>query len=358
MIPDSVKPFIYYEEPGITLLHGDCLEILPLLEAGSVDLILTDPPYGKVRGDFDEAWTNRVAMLGDCKKWIDAMHRTMKHNATLYWFAWPSLAGRIEGLISEKLNPLSHIIWKKPSTVAQKANPDLLRAPMPETERIIMAEPYMSDNIAKGETVYHLKCDELRGFIFEPLRAYLDGERQRAGFTPKQCNEVCGNQMSGHYFTQTQWTLPTRENYEKLQAAFNSKGADMTKDFDVLHKDYRILKKEYDILKRDFDDLKKEFEDLRRPFCLDKNDPKTDVWEFTPPKPSERMGHPTPKPLELITFMCRISSKKDAVILDPFMGSGTTALAAKQLGRKCIGIELEQEYLDMVVERLKQEVLF
>jgi len=56
-----MKP--YHEEKGITIYHGDCLEIAPTL--GKFDVVLTDPPYGKVRGDFDHVWTNRKAMLVD-----------------------------------------------------------------------------------------------------------------------------------------------------------------------------------------------------------------------------------------------------------------------------------------------------
>jgi len=70
----------------------------------------------------------------------------------------------------------------------------------------------------------------------------------------------------------------------------------------------------------------------------------------------EHNGHPTEKPLSLIKWC--LSFFPDAqTILDPFMGSGTTLVAAKQLGRKAIGIEIEQKYCDIAVKRLGQEVL-
>lgn len=67
--------------------------------------------------------------------------------------------------------------------------------------------------------------------------------------------------------------------------------------------------------------------------------------------------HPTEKPLSLIKYLIEIHSNKDDLILDCFMGSGTTALACKQLGRNFIGIEAIKEYVDMANQRLNQEVL-
>jgi len=67
-------------------------------------------------------------------------------------------------------------------------------------------------------------------------------------------------------------------------------------------------------------------------------------------------GHPTPKPLKLFTALIDAFGN-DGIILDPFMGSGTTLVAAKNLGRKAIGIEIEKKYCDIAIERLRQGVL-
>ena len=68
--------------------------------------------------------------------------------------------------------------------------------------------------------------------------------------------------------------------------------------------------------------------------------------------------HPTQKPVALMEFFIDILSDKDDLILDPFMGSGTTLRAAKDLGRRVIGIEIEERYCEIAVKRLAQEVLF
>lgn len=72
-----------------------------------------------------------------------------------------------------------------------------------------------------------------------------------------------------------------------------------------------------------------------------------DIWEFTQEMKNE---HPAPFPVALIERI--ISSTNANLILDPFMGSGTTAIAAKKLGRSFVGIEISPEYIDLAKRRM------
>jgi DNA modification methylase len=72
---------------------------------------------------------------------------------------------------------------------------------------------------------------------------------------------------------------------------------------------------------------------------------------------TEKNGHPCPKPIKWMTWCVNRGSEEGQTILDPFMGSGTTLRAAKDLGRKAIGIEIEPKYVEIAIKRLSQEVL-
>ena len=79
------------------------------------------------------------------------------------------------------------------------------------------------------------------------------------------------------------------------------------------------------------------------------------VWAI--PFDRDPNDHPCAFPLEIARRPILSSSDEDDTILDPFMGSGTTLVAAKQLGRKAIGIEIEERYCEIAAKRLAQEVL-
>ena len=337
---------------GQTIIHGDCREVLPL----TCDAVITDPPYFRVKSAaWDRQWNTEglfLEFIGSlCDQWRDGLAA----NGSLYCFASPRMAARVEVEVGKRFNVLNRITWVKPDPRCElnrgaarsgQANMESLRHWWPRTEAIVFAEHYGADSAAKGESGYQTRCDELRGFIFEPLRAYLDSERERAGVAKPQIDEAWrawrksrNGGMSSHWFSRSQWALPTAENYEWLRGTLSS-----------LNGNGKYLRREYE-------DLRREYEDLRRPFSVNKDVPYTDVWTF-PTVQAYPGKHPCEKPIEMMTHIVKASTQAGAAVLDPFMGSGTTLVAAKQLGRKCIGIEMEEKYCEIAAERLRQGVLF
>lgn len=339
---------------GYALACGDALAELRKLPDNSVDLIATDPPYYKVKGEaWDRAWDTPSKFLAWIGELADEWRRVLKPNGSLYVFASPKMSARVECVIGERLNVLNNITWRKhdgtdnEGGLWSRASKETLRRYFEQKECIIFAEHYGSDNIAKGEAGYAAKCDELRGFVFEPIRAYLDGERLRAGVEKQQINEAWqkwknspGGGMASHWFSQSQWALPTRANYEWLRETFTR-----------LNHGGEYLRRDYEYLRRDYEDLRQEYETLRRPFAVTADVPYTDVWTF-PTVGYYKGKHVCEKPLAMMRHIVAASSRPGAVVLDCFCGSGVTGEAARQLGRVFIGIDADAHWVAQAGERI------
>lgn len=340
------------------IIQGDCLEEMKKLPPNSINLIYTDPPYFKVKNEpWDNQWENPAKFID----WIDQLceewQRILKPNGSLYVFASPKMAARVECKIGEYFNVLGNIRWIKAEGWHHKSVKEELRSYLSPWEACIFAEHFGSDNIAKGEAGYGVKCDELRGFVFEPIRAYLDGERKRAGIKREDCNAACGfaripgGMASRHYFSSSQWCLPTEEHYKALQELFNSNQSGRpVPPYEQFHEAPRARfepnprpdANEY---------LRADYEDLRRPFQVTSEVPYTDVWDF-PTVGYYEGKHPCEKPIEMSRHVIAASSRPGDVVLDCFGGSCHVADACIQLNRRYIIIEQNAEYCRQARKRV------
>ena len=179
---------------------------------------------------------------------------------------------------------------------------------------------------------------------WEPIRNYLNEEAEKCGGR-KIWKEMLGNYMGRHYFIRSQWMLPTREAYEKMQA--------FGLPYNAFKKDYDELRTLFGVQGKGYDDIKKDWY-ATRAYFNNTHDNMNNVWHFARASQEERQdcgGHATPKPIALCARAIKSSSREGESVLDLFGGSGTTLIAAEQLGRKCFMMELDPHYCDVIVAR-------
>jgi DNA modification methylase len=176
---------------------------------------------------------------------------------------------------------------------------------------------------------------------WEPIRKYLDDERIKLGWTKGDYNKILNaTNKSQHHLSTSHFGLITEQDYKKLRdyCITNNKNA---------------FNKEYDEIKKEYDELKKEHYSTIAYFD-NTHDKMKDTWSMGITANEERAatgGHATPKPLELCQRVIKSSCPQDGLVLDAFLGSGSTLIAAEQTNRKCYGIELSEKYCDVVVNR-------
>jgi len=317
----------------------DCVEGLKQLEDNSVDLGVIDPPYNISIDEWDK-FDDEKYML-----WIeeicDELIRVTRKNGSIYIFGDFRFIGDIKVMMNRKDVKLnSWIIWDKGSK-AQNST----RSYVNVTEHILFyVKGIMKDLDIPTE--------------LNSVREYLREEKNKSKYTNKQFNEMfskfynkigCRDRsVIEHYFSEMQWVFPSKEIYNKIlqQTGF------FNRNYEDLKKEYKSLIFTFNVdnirLKRNPRD-KREFKNEEQLM--------PNTWYFNNKYEMTLYNHPTIKPLELIKTIIKASSNKEDVVLDPFMGSGTTAVACKQLNRYFIGFEISKEYCDIANKRLKQQNL-
>ena len=318
----------------IELMQGDCLERMKEIESGSVDMVLTDPPYFKVKNEsWDRQWNKPEAFLSWLELCVVQWHRILKPNGSLYCFASPQMGSRVELRISKYFSINNNLVWSKPTGRWKQAHKEGLRTFFPSTERIIFAEHYGADKIFI-DGCDKLKATELTGFVFEPIRAYLD----RLPCSYDEAGKALGWTSASirHCFTGGDkfWRMPTEVKYNAISDSFPG-----------------IFHLEYEELTSWHRELKKEREFLRRPFNVTAKVPYTDVWTFDPVR-AYAGKHPCEKPQDMLRHIINASTRQNAMVLDCFMGTGSTGIACHDLNRKFIGIELDDNYFKIAQERI------
>ena len=320
---------LYYQDDYVTLYHGDCLEVLPSLDV-KADALLTDPPYFKVKNEtWDRQWAKSDEFLLWIGSFLDTAKPLLAPHASVWMFASPQLATDVEITVRDRFRVLNSIRWTKTAGWHQRASLDTLRSFLTPWEGIIFAEQYADQY---GDASEALRCE-----VYAPIRQYLNRLRESAGVTVQDVNLAwqkdrgTKGQTPGHWFSKSQWLMPTAEHYAWFLSAFALDGTGH----------------EY---------LRREYEYLRRPFTPSSRALATDIWDFAPVKPYPGK-HPCEKPAPLLQHMIETSTRPGALILDPFAGSGSTLVAARNVGRRAIGVELEERYCETIASRLAQGAL-
>ena len=303
----------------IKLLQGDCLIESKKIKNGSVDLILTDLPYGNMRGAQLDGWG------GTKTNWDNAITPSKVHK----------LANRIL-----RMNGRMVLFSQEPYTTELVKN---AHDNVPFAYRMIWEKDHFANSlIAKKAPVSYFedilifsKTHDTEGL--HPLREYFAKVLEYIGDTRSKIIETIG-QRADHTFrtNSTQYALCTEATYDALISEY---GIDRMDGF-IPYEELREI------------DRKTKDEHFPSVFNLwEGGKYKSNILRY---KKDYDGFHPTQKPVALLDDLIRTYSNEGDLIVDLTMGSGSTGVAAVKAGRRFVGIEKERKYFDIAVERIKQ----
>jgi len=346
-MPDEVQTDIVlgdlFEIGEHRLLCGDSTDsdaVAKLMDGQKADVAHNDPPYGMKKeseGVLNDN-LNYADLLNFNREWIALQFTHLKENGS--WYCW----GIDEPLMDIYSNILKPYIGQQKATFrnlltwdkghGQSQNSDQTRSYATADEKCLF--------VMLGVQGFNNNADNyFEGF--EQIRDYLVTQRNKVGWNTDEIVKITGKTSASHYFSKSQWHFPTREHYDAIRNAANGS---------AFHKEYDALKKEYDALKKEYDALKKEYYSTRAYFN-NTHDNMNNVWHFARhTKDGSEGGHATPKPIPLCERAIKSSCPDNGLVIDSFLGSGSTMVASHQLNRKCYGMELDPKYCQVIVDRM------
>lgn len=312
--------------------HGDCLELGKEIESGSVDLILTDLPYGNMKNapstwDADKTKWDTVI---EPKEVYAIANRILRKNGKMILFSQEPYTTE---LIKEAIPnvPFSYrAIWEKDNFAnALGVNKNMVS--------------FYEDILVFSKTHDHE--------ALHPLRAYFKMVMDYIGLNLKQINNKLGHRRAEHTFYVTPKKAVIGEIGQKADHTFRTGSTQFSL---CTENTYNELIQVFSIDKME---AFKTYEELR---VIDKKyDSTFNLWEGKKYKSNilkyrkDYDGyHPTQKPVLLLEDLIKTYSNEGDTVVDLTCGSGSTAVAALNTGRFFIGIEKEKEYVDIANKRL------
>lgn len=321
------------------LLCGDSTDsdaVEKLMDGEKADMAHNDPPYG-MKKEKDGVLNDNLNfddLLDFNREWIALQFMHLKENGS--WYCW-GIDEPLMDIYSEILKPYikeekatfrNLLTWDKGH--GQSQNSELTRSFATADEKCLF--------IMLGVHGFNNNADNyFEGF--EPLRIWLDGQRKESGLTTDDCNRICGKRnMTQSAFTRGGFRLILEDDYLKLREATGNK---------YFIRDYKEINKEYEKIKQEYN--------LSRAYFNNTHDNMNNVWHFSRHfKDGSEGGHATPKPIPLCERAIKSSCPDKGLVLDFFLGSGSTMVASHQLKRKCYGMELDPKYCQVIVDRMKK----
>ena len=332
---------------NIELYCSDCLEVMKDIPDKSINLVLIDPPYniGKDKWDKWKTVEDYVEFMG--KVFLE-IQRVLKDNGSFYFFHNDFLQiVELQNFINKntEFKFKQMLTWEKYQTNKQYYGRNVLMFVNAEHKRNYrsMCE-YILYYTFQDETGLNKIKSDINNF--KTLRNYSKNLQDYIGLTRGQINKKLKSRKAEHFFyhSSTQWDLCTEEVYNLLIENFDINKWEKFRTYESLRDEYKSLRDEYE-------SLRDEYEKNRYTFNVFDKD-KTTTF-LIPPAPKQ--GHLTPKPVDLLKYIIKTSSNENDIVLDCFMGSGSTGVACKHTNRKFIGIELDEKYFELAKKRIEEE---